>query len=215
MDTSRLPEAAEPDPPGNLAPIPASDQAPGQAGLRASDTDRERAAAVLQAATADGRVSAEELEERLEKVYTAKSRGELAAVVQDLQAAMPTARPTAAKDVGVLASFSRDGRWVVGEEYRGTAVISSGVIDLREAEFTGPETTIRVNSWVGTVYVVVPENVEVHIAGRGILGSFRQDRPGTDFAASHRVNVTGTAVLGNVLVVHKLPPGKERQLRGH
>jgi hypothetical protein len=128
---------------------------------------------------------------------------------------MPTATPTEAKDVGVLANFSRGGRWVVGEEYRGTAVISSGVIDLREAEFAGPETTIHVNSWVGTVYVVVPENVEVHIAGSGILGNFKQDRPGTDLAASHRVTITGTAVLGNVLVVHKLPPGKERQLRRH
>jgi hypothetical protein len=54
---------------------------------------------------------------------------------------------------------------------------------------------------------------EVHIAGSGILGNFKQDRPGTDLAASHRVNVTGVAVLGSVLVVHKLPPDKERQLR--
>jgi len=207
MHASQPSEAAGPDPKSN--PAPSTDQLD----LRASDADRERAAAVLQAAMADGRVSSPEFEERLEQVYSAKSRGELAAVVKDLQPAAPAAAPTTAKDVSVLAGFSRDGRWVVGEEYRGTAVISSGVIDLREAEFTGPETTIRVNSWVGTVYVVVPENVGVHIAGSGILGNFKQDRPGTDFAASRRITVTGVAVLGNVLVVHKLPPGRERQLR--
>jgi hypothetical protein len=207
MDASQPLEAAGPD----LKSNPASST--DLLGLRASDADRERAAAILQAATADGRVSSAELEERLEQVYSAKSRGELAAVVKDLQPPEPAAAPATAKDVGILAGFSRGGRWVVGEEYRGTAVISSGVIDLREAEFTRAETTIHVNSWVGTVYVVVPENVGVLIAGSGILGNFKQDRPGTDFAASRRITVTGVAVLGNVLVVHKLPPGRERQLR--
>jgi hypothetical protein len=207
VNASEPSDVAGPDP--KSSPAPSTDQVD----LRASDADRERAAAILQAATADGRVSSAELDERLEQVYSAKSRGELAAVVKDLQPAAPAAAPATAKDVGVLANFSRVGQWVVGEEYRGTAVISSGVIDLREAEFTGPETTIHVNSWVGTVYVVVPENVEVHIAGSGILGNFKQDRPGTDFGASRRITVTGVAVLGNVLVVHKLPPGREQQLR--
>jgi hypothetical protein len=207
MYASQPAEAAGPDPKSN--PAPSTDQLD----LRASDADRERAVAILQAATADGRVSSAELEERLEQVYSAKSRGELAAVVKDLQPAAPAVPPATARDLGVLAGFTRDGRWVVGAEYRGTAVISSGVIDLREAEFTGPGTTIRVNSWVGTVYVVVPENAGVHIAGSGILGNFKQDRPGTDFAPSHQITVTGVAVLGNVLVVHKLPPGRELQLR--
>ncbi|MEY9878019.1 hypothetical protein ABH931_007543 [Streptacidiphilus sp. MAP12-33] len=146
-------------------------------------------------------------------MYRARSRGELAAVVGDLQPALPRAPLAPAKDTGVLASFSRGGHWVVGQEYRGTAVISSGVVDLREAEFAGPETTIHVSAWVGTVHVVVPEDVEVQLAGSGVLGNFTRDRPGTDLAPLHRLTVAGVAVLGNVLVVHALPPGKERQLR--
>jgi len=182
--------------------------------VRASDADRERGAAVLRAATADGRLPADELDERLGLVYNAKSKDELASIVEDLQPALwQGGSPPAAKDVGVLAGFARTGRWAVADEYRATAVISSGVIDLRQAQFTAQETTIRVNSWISTVYVVVPEDADVHVAGTGILGGFRQDREGAGYPAAHRINVTGVAVCGSVLVVRHLPPARERRIQ--
>lgn len=182
--------------------------------LRASDADRERAAAVLQAATADGRVSIGELDQRLGLVYSAKSKDELASIVKDVQPApWPSGTPTSAKDVGLLSDFVRKGRWLVGDKYHATAVISSGVIDLREARFTGPETTIHVNAWIGTVYVVVPEDAEVRVAVTGILGGFKQDRESTDYSAAHRINVTGVAVCASVYVVHQLPSTKQRRLQ--
>ncbi len=52
--------------------------------LRAADADRERTAAFLGRRCAEGRLSPEELAERLETVYTALTYGELAAVVSDL-----------------------------------------------------------------------------------------------------------------------------------
>jgi hypothetical protein len=187
---------------------------PADPALRASDSDRERAASVLQAAMADGRVSAGELEERLELVYSAKSKGELASIAKDLQPAQwASGTPTSTKDVGIINDFVRNGRWVVGDKYRATAVISSGVIDLRKAQFTGPETTIYVNSWISTVYVVVPEDAEVRVAGTGIVGGFKQDRESVGYSAAHRINVTGVAVCGNVYVVHELPAAKERRLQ--
>jgi Domain of unknown function (DUF1707)/Cell wall-active antibiotics response 4TMS YvqF len=182
--------------------------------VRASDADRERGAAVLRAATADGRLPADELDERLGLVYNAKSSDELASIVKDLQPApWPGGSPPAAKDIGVLTGFVRNGRWAVADEYRATAVISSGVVDLRQVQFTAPETTMRVNSWVSTVYVIVPEDAEVHVTGTAILGGFRQDREGTGYPAAHRINVTGVAVCGSVLVVHHLPPAMERRIQ--
>jgi hypothetical protein len=182
--------------------------------VRASDADRERAAAILRAATIDGRLPVGELDERLGLVYNAKSTGELASIVEDLQ---PTpwrgSPPPPAKDAGVLAGFTRNGRWAVAGEYRATAVIGSGVIDLRQAQFTTPETTIRVNSWISTIYVVVPRDAEVRVAGAGILGGFRQDREGTGYPAVHRINVIGVAVCGSVLIVRRLPPARERRLQ--
>ena len=56
----------------------------GQPTVRASDADRERTAAVLRDATAAGRPSAGELEERLEVAFGARDRSELAELVADL-----------------------------------------------------------------------------------------------------------------------------------
>jgi hypothetical protein len=52
--------------------------------LRASDADRERIAEQLRHATAEGRLLAEELEERLEATFAARTYGDLDAVVADL-----------------------------------------------------------------------------------------------------------------------------------
>jgi hypothetical protein len=52
--------------------------------LRASDSDRDRVAERLRNATAEGRILAEELEERLGTVFAARTYGELDAVVSDL-----------------------------------------------------------------------------------------------------------------------------------
>src|SRR5437763_11256818 len=58
-----------------------------RAALRASDADRERIAEQLRHATAEGRLLAEELEERLEATFGARTYGELDAVVADLPGA--------------------------------------------------------------------------------------------------------------------------------
>lgn len=55
-----------------------------RATLRASDADREQVAERLRHATAEGRLVAEELEERLEAVFAARTYGELDPLVADL-----------------------------------------------------------------------------------------------------------------------------------
>jgi hypothetical protein len=64
--------------------------------LRASDADRERAADILKAAFAEGRLSRDEFEERTEQVYRSRTYAELAAHTADLPAgplgALPPSR---------------------------------------------------------------------------------------------------------------------------
>jgi len=52
--------------------------------LLASDADREAVAERLRAAAGEGRLTAEELEERLERAFTARSEAELEPLVADL-----------------------------------------------------------------------------------------------------------------------------------
>jgi hypothetical protein len=55
-----------------------------RATIRASDADREQVAERLRHAAGEGRLLAEELEERLEAVFSARTYGELDATVADL-----------------------------------------------------------------------------------------------------------------------------------
>ena len=57
---------------------------PDSPGLRASDAERERVAEALRRHHLDGRLDTEELQERLERAYAARTTGELAPLLADL-----------------------------------------------------------------------------------------------------------------------------------
>src|SRR5581483_2687406 len=75
--------------------------------LRASDSDRERAAEILRDAAGEGRLGLDELDERLTAVYAAKTYAELEPVLSDLPHAAPAPAPALAPaPVGLAADRS-------------------------------------------------------------------------------------------------------------
>ena len=88
-------------------------------GLRASDAERERVAEALRRHHLDGRIDTDELQERLERCYAARTGGELAALLADLPGEAPPRRthpraghvrwPLAAAVVVVLLAFATVG----------------------------------------------------------------------------------------------------------
>jgi Domain of unknown function (DUF1707) len=66
-----------------LPPGPGDDVVP-PSELRASHEDRDWVAEALRVAAGDGRLTADELDQRLEKALTARTMGELAALSRDL-----------------------------------------------------------------------------------------------------------------------------------
>jgi hypothetical protein len=71
----------------NVAAMP--DDVPG---LRASHADRDRVVNTLRVAAGDGRLSAEELDTRLESALSARTLGDLAGLTADLPARPPRAK---------------------------------------------------------------------------------------------------------------------------
>lgn len=61
--------------------------------MRASDVDRDRVAAVLREHTAQGRITMDEFNERLEQLYQSKTYGDLAKLTSDLPDVDLRARP--------------------------------------------------------------------------------------------------------------------------
>jgi hypothetical protein len=182
------------------------EERPGVPAARASDADRERVAEALRAAYAEGRLTMPELEERLATAYAARTETELATLTRDLGAAparpadLAGMTPTSTREVAIVAGFRRAGRWVVGRDFRGLAVVGNGEIDLREAHFTDGETTIRATAIVGDITVVVPEDADVRISGAGIVGGFDHHDEGPGAPGAPRITVTGVAFCGTVRV---------------
>ena len=93
-------------------PVPAPD-------VRASDADRDRVIDVLRAATADGRLTADEFSERMEAALSSRTFRELAPLTADLVTppASPAPDSAQAKDVMRIdqrgGTVQRTGRWVV------------------------------------------------------------------------------------------------------
>jgi uncharacterized protein DUF1707 len=134
--------------------------------LRASHADRDRVAELLRVAAGDGRLSPEELDERLERALTAKTYDELAALTTDLPAqgthpVVPGSAVAPAGGVGLAGvsepkdlvrihvgsgSARRDDRWVVPK--RMDIKVSSGhvTLDLTQAVITQP--VLRVDAEV-------------------------------------------------------------------
>ena len=80
-------------------------------GHRASDNDRERAAAVVQEAHGDGRLDFEELDERLTQIYSAKTQLELRNATADL---VPVRSGNNRAEIVIKATHSsqkREGAW--------------------------------------------------------------------------------------------------------
>src|SRR6202167_1041267 len=157
--------------------------------LRASDADRERVAEDLRAAAGDGRLTLEELDQRLDAVYAAKTYAELEPITHDLPrsgaahvpapASVPagdphrfSSLPRSSAAVAILGGFSRKGDWVVPKEFSAFAFMGGGEIDMREARFEDSSVTIHVVTIMGGIEITVPEDATVHINGIGIMGGF-------------------------------------------
>jgi Domain of unknown function (DUF1707) len=111
--------------------------------LRASDEDRERAADALRIAAGDGRLTPDELDERLEVALTARTNDQLIALTADLP---EVNRAPGAKELVRLdahgGSGSRRGRWVVPQRMEILAVGGSVKLDFSDAVITSPTLNI-------------------------------------------------------------------------
>lgn len=190
--------------------------APPASELRASDADRDRVADVLGQALAEGRLTADEHAERVERVFGARTVGDLEPLVRDLPGAhrrratpryaQAPGRPTAGAipadpDENVVAVFSgaiRRGRWRAGRRIHAYAIFGSVEIDLSEALFEYQQVVVKAFSVFGSVEVKVPENVSLRGTGGGVLGAFEVDTLDAADPDAPVVFVDGWAVLGSI-----------------
>ena len=189
--------------------------------LRVSDADRERVVQLLQHAAGEGRLTMEELAERVDAAYEARVGSELAVLTADLPAPAPGAAfgtPADAKPprrwlFSILGGGDRRGRWRVGERLNAIAFWGGGDIDLRDASLESGTATITLVAVMGGFDVIVPPGVDVEVSGFAFMGgrdiklSGEQPPPGAP-----RIHIRAFAVMGGIDIKEKavkrtsLPP---------
>jgi hypothetical protein len=192
--------------------------------MRAGDADRDRVAELLREAAGEGRLTLAELDERLDRTYAARTYAELEPITRDLppaSAANAVPVPAAglvppAKRAGIsafamaiMSGFERTGHWVVGRNFTAFALMGGGSLDLREASIAEGQVTIRAFTLMGGIEVIVPETVELHVHGIGIMGGIGRPRGKPAPPGAPVVVVTGFALMGGIDVRQKPPRGKK------
>lgn len=175
--------------------------------LRASHEDRDRVVEVLRRAAGDGRLTAEELDERLEAALTARTYDELAVLTTDLPHVPATAvsgPAPKAKDVIRFDCHSgtttRDGRWVVPRRIEVQVTSGHVTLDFTEAVISQPSVQIdaRVNS--GTLTLLTKPGILVDTDEVAIKsGRVRVRAPwGPDVPVTLRIDVSGQVGSGTL-----------------
>jgi class 3 adenylate cyclase len=140
-----------------------------------SDAERQQLIDTLRLHTAEGRLTLDEFSERVGYALAARTTGDLVPLTADLPvgaAPVPeTRRRRVVKwTVAVMSGSTRRGRWRVGEQTNAVSFMGGCFLDLRKAEFSGPEIEITAVAFMGHVDIVVPEGVEVDLGGIAFMG---------------------------------------------
>ena len=169
--------------PSNVGPIAGGN-------LRASDADRERVATVLNTAYAEGRLSRDEHDERLDQLMVAKTFDDLIPITRDLvvsrppaEGRQPAAAPAAGFDVdtssaskqptrlvAIFSGVARHGKWRVRRKTQVLALFGGIDLDFRDAVFEDSTIEISGICCFGGMDIKVPEGLHVSNEMVGIFG---------------------------------------------
>ncbi|HSR85035.1 MAG TPA: DUF1707 domain-containing protein [Streptosporangiaceae bacterium] len=182
--------------------------------LRASDTDRDTAAAVVNNALAEGRLTPEEHADRLDAIFGAKTHAELVPLLDDLPAPrgvkqeIARPRPPDAdlaprgrrRLVAILSGFGRKGAWHPEPVMSIVTILGGAELDFRDAVLPGKEIVLRLTTILGGLGIIVPPDMRVvdntaAILGGSDVGGKVADESDAD---SPVLRVEGVCILGGV-----------------
>ena len=190
--------------------------------LRASHADRDQVVELLRVAAGDGRLSAEELDDRLERALTARTYAELAALTADLPGAAvvpPGAGAVSAtpKDLARIhvrgSSIRRDGRWVVPKELDVKVIGGAVTLDFTEAVITQPLLRITAEVRGGGLRLITRPGIVVDAGDISVHGGSvtLPEPPGPGVPVLLRVEIAGSVRGAGITAGPPPPPRRPRR----
>lgn len=196
--------------------VPSGPSAPGgprgdllaRENLRASHEDRDQIVEQLRVAGGDGRLEPEELEQRVEAALTARTYGQLAALVADLPttAAGPPGRPArkvreTARIDSQHGTIRKDGHWAVPQRLEISVKHGNVVLDFTQAEITWPTLQADVDLRHSNLVVITRPGVTVDTDNLVLNGGNARVRAprGPEAPAVLHVSLAGKVHHSNVV----------------
>jgi class 3 adenylate cyclase len=213
--TPVLPPAAEPATAASAAAeLAATQPAPAEA-LRASHADRDRVVEVLRTAAGDGRLTPEELDQRLEVALTARALADLEPLVTDLTVRTPAApvRELTRIECG-SGSAKRDGPWQVPRRLEVEVRSGSVVLDFQQAVIAAPELEIKAHVSSGSLRLITRAGIVVDAGDLSVGSGSAKVVPaatGPDVPVDLRVTVAGRVDSGSFAARPARPRGRWRR----
>jgi hypothetical protein len=194
--------------------------ATGHGALRVSHEDRDQVAESLRVAAGDGRLTAEELDERLERALTARTYDDLAVLVADLPAAGTALAPLPAPLAAILpggtgqapakelikihttsGSSARVGRWMVPA--RMDLKVTSGHIKIDFTEAVVTQRVLHIDAEVrsGHILLITKPGIAVELDDVSVRSGHVKVRApwGDSVPTVLQVIVAGTCGSGHIL----------------
>jgi hypothetical protein len=194
-------------------------------GLRVSHEDRDQVAEALRVAAGDGRLTADELDERLERALTARTYDDLVPLLADLPAAGAALAaitraplpPAPAKDLVKIrcssSSSERVGRWTVPARIEVRAHAGAVKLDFTEAVITQPTLHIEADLHSSTLTLVTRPGIAVEpdeIAAHA--GAVKISEPWGDSVPTWmRITIGGTCRSSVIKAGPPTPPRPPRR----
>lgn len=175
--------------------------------MRAGDADREAAAAILRNALGEGRLELTEVDERLARVYAARTHAELEPLVADVPGTLPWQRQAALarpaddeKPLVITAGWStekRTGAWRVPARIVAEAAMSDVKLDFREVSTPPTRIDLEIKGGLGSVVLVLPEGWSVDTDELRSAWGTVKNRHRTHATPGHpTIRVTGSTGMG-------------------
>src|SRR6516165_138655 len=189
---------------GEVSPLGHGDQTGAGGDLRASHEDRDQVVEVLRVAAGDGRLTAEELDERLEAGLTARTHAELAVLTRDLPAG-PGLAPAAPKDLVRIDLRSghtkREGRWLVPRQMQVRVTSGHARLDFTQAVISGRSLHIDADVRSGSLTLLTKPGVVVDTDDVAVRSGHVKIRApwGPDVPVILQVTVSGKVGSGHIV----------------
>ena len=185
----------------------------GRGALRVSHEDRDEVAEALRVAAGDGRLSPDELDERLERALTARTYDDLAVLVADLPPAghalapvpgtqLPTAPAKELIKIHVTSGHSqRVGRWTVPARMGLVARSGHIKLDFTQAVITQPTLHIDAEVSSGHIVMITRPGIAVDMDDVSVRsGQVKVRAPwGDGVPVSLRITVAGKCGSGHIV----------------